>query len=373
MDHLGKLFQGACVPPEARGDPGRRHAFRAARSVPATVATGLACHFPLERTIELSRRCSPKNGAASRCRSATRRVGISLLRLREPAGRATRIARPTGVPRARWSRGRIFAGSTPARANGNRLPRGSGRAREVVVSKARCSCARPSDFLTIRRRTGLTRAPLVAASLLFIDIFIALHTLASHLQIGERPEPRRNFHAPLQICRRRSRLRRCTGLRATVTVNWISGVFNPSPGVNVGRSPIPRSDRARGRPAPTPAASRARRPPRRDQPERLLPELELAVRVLLRPRAESRQRHRVHRAQRRCAQRARLPRRGERRHGRWRRVRLAQCRQNKNLAAAIQVGIWEALYDDSFNRQTGALTFSAIPAGVQTIFNSIVG
>jgi hypothetical protein len=46
---------------------------------------------------------------------------------------------------------------------------------------------------------------------------------------------------------------------------------------------------------------------------------------------------------------------------------------NNSLAAAIQVGIWEGLYDGGFNLQGGPLTFSAIPSGVQTIFNSIVG
>ncbi|HVE51555.1 MAG TPA: PEP-CTERM sorting domain-containing protein [Casimicrobiaceae bacterium] len=40
-------------------------------------------------------------------------------------------------------------------------------------------------------------------------------------------------------------------------------------------------------------------------------------------------------------------------------------------ATAIQVGIWEALFNDDFALTTGGVTFSAVPSSVATIFNDI--
>ena len=45
---------------------------------------------------------------------------------------------------------------------------------------------------------------------------------------------------------------------------------------------------------------------------------------------------------------------------------------NRDLAAAIQIGIWEGLYDTGFNLTSGAVTFSAVSVAVSTIFTNIV-
>lgn len=44
---------------------------------------------------------------------------------------------------------------------------------------------------------------------------------------------------------------------------------------------------------------------------------------------------------------------------------------NSNQAAAVQLGLWEALYNDDFSLTTGGVSFSAVPASVATIFNGI--
>lgn len=40
-------------------------------------------------------------------------------------------------------------------------------------------------------------------------------------------------------------------------------------------------------------------------------------------------------------------------------------------ATAIQLGIWEALFNDDFSLTTGGVTFSAVPSSVATIFDGI--